>query len=1127
MFRKCSVMFLAVLCAGSLFAQPVEHCSTEIVAIPGPTGTSSATITVSDEYLLADLDVAVDISHTFIGDLVIDLESPQGTVVGLHYQQGGSSDNIQATYDDSGQWCTWSFVTDIPIQPSGPGWLSDFNGESITGDWTLHMADCFIPEDDGQLNSFCLKSTPLIPSPPIDPADENITCVSTPTPIPEGPGGLLVTEIVVNESSVIGEVTAHLDISHTYIGDLYIELSSPLGTTAVLHDAGGGWNNNINVTYSDEGAAPGSSYDCSCVIQGIDSLSVFDGEDSSGVWTLRIIDTFWLDSGVLNSFCLDITPSTNFLTGSQGLTGLSPNDVPPVKDRITGNSLIPNYVVDKDAAIRLGKALFWDMQAGSDGQACASCHFHAGADNRTKNQLSPSFLGGNNMFDPTGSGGAGGPNYDLIAADFPFHRLADPNDRDSQVLFSTDDVASSQGVYPSFFNSILPGSVLEDCNIANDGSGDLLGFHVNGTNVRRVEPRNTPTVINAALNFRNFWDGRANNIFNGVDPFGRRNENARILEVNSDGSVSQIQVEFENASLASQAVGPPTSEFEMSCQGRVMTQVGQKLLSLPPLALQKVHPNDSVLSSLALYPNPGLSTTYAEMVQAAFHERFWNSETLFDINQQEVGSGPPTNVDQFTLMESNFPMFWGLALHLYQATLISDDSPFDQNALTNQEQLGLKVFRNKGKCENCHGTAVFTDASTLHLLDEDEEGGLVERMNMADEQKRFTVRGEGTIHLGGQPAFSIKFDAEGTPGVENGQLTTGPGAGTIELTDLATGDHSTFSVYKFNLDADRRSSTRDAYLRAALVDGGFWAQDIRVWVDDNTNLVSFRIPSYGYTMFRKTLSDGDVQLCEPALYDNGFYNIGVRPTVEDIGVGGEDPFGNPLSFTRQYVDFLKGQDPRDPFEIDPCKFDEPFDLVMDLPFFPGGFGPLIECDSDEDGIIDFVTAEPANNAANLNAINNIRVAVDGAFKTPGLRNIELTGPYMHNGGHATLEQVVEFYNRGGDFARQNRKDLDPDIRPLGLTQEEKDALVAFMKALTDDRVRYERAPFDHPQLFLSDGHAGDEFSVQDDNDDGQADDSLIFLTGAFIELPAVGAEGREAEGLPPLKAFLEESFLED
>src|SRR5437867_13261621 len=58
--------------------------------------------------------------------------------------------------------------------------------------------------------------------------------------------------------------------------------------------------------------------------------------------------------------------------------------VPPVFDRITGAPLVPDFVQDVDAAVRLGKALFWDMQAGSDGQACASCHFHAGADSRAK-----------------------------------------------------------------------------------------------------------------------------------------------------------------------------------------------------------------------------------------------------------------------------------------------------------------------------------------------------------------------------------------------------------------------------------------------------------------------------------------------------------------------------------------------------------------------------------------------------------------------------------------------------------------------------------------------------------------------------------------------------------------------
>lgn len=49
---------------------------------------------------------------------------------------------------------------------------------------------------------------------------------------------------------------------------------------------------------------------------------------------------------------------------------------------------ITDFIKDKTAAIALGKSLFWDMQLGTDGiQTCASCHFHAGADSRSKNQI--------------------------------------------------------------------------------------------------------------------------------------------------------------------------------------------------------------------------------------------------------------------------------------------------------------------------------------------------------------------------------------------------------------------------------------------------------------------------------------------------------------------------------------------------------------------------------------------------------------------------------------------------------------------------------------------------------------------------------------------------------------------
>mgnify|MGYP006088094319 CR=1 FL=1 len=72
----------------------------------------------------------------------------------------------------------------------------------------------------------------------------------------------------------------------------------------------------------------------------------------------------------------------------------------------------------------------------------------------------------------------------------------------------------------------------------------------------------------------------------------------------------------------------------------------------------------------------------------------------------------------------------------------------------------------------------------------------------------------------------------------------------------------------------------------------------------------------------------------------------------------------------------------------------------------------------------------------------------GAFKTPGLRHISLTAPYMHDGSEASLKDVVDFYNRGGDV-KENRSPL---ITPLGLTDAEKKELVEFMKALEGEPI---------------------------------------------------------------------------
>ena len=71
-------------------------------------------------------------------------------------------------------------------------------------------------------------------------------------------------------------------------------------------------------------------------------------------------------------------------------------------------------------------------------------------------------------------------------------------------------------------------------------------------------------------------------------------------------------------------------------------------------------------------------------------------------------------------------------------------------------------------------------------------------------------------------------------------------------------------------------------------------------------------------------------------------------------------------------------------------------------------------------------------------------ARNGTFKTPTLREVARTAPYMHDGSLATLTDVVDFYSEGG---RKNPS-LDPDIRPLRLTDEEKRALIRFLESLS-------------------------------------------------------------------------------
>ena len=559
--------------------------------------------------------------------------------------------------------------------------------------------------------------------------------------------------------------------------------------------------------------------------------------------------------------------------GSRPIDALSTEPVPEPPN-------LADFVVDRGAAVALGKAFFWDMQAGSDGiTACATCHFNAGADSRSKNQVNPK---GAPFFD-------GGANGQLTMASFPTHMLADPNNAASQLLADTKNVVGSQSIVNTKFDHVVPGNAVEVGTPAADKV-----FSVGGNDVRQVTPRNAPTVINAAFNFREQWDGKAQNVFNGVNVWGDRTPGAKVLDAPTPGQLQPTRLEIPNGALASQAVGPMTNGAIMSFNGRLWPDIARKLTSLRPLGEQNVSPSDSVLGPYADPSGKGLSLSYADLIEKAFAPRWWDSTLVVQnpgANQTFVAApAGPLPANEITQLQANFSLFWGLAVQMYESSLVSDQTPVDKflagdkTALTQQEQDGMGVFTGKGQCSTCHA---------------------------------------------------------------------GP-----ELTNAATA----------------------AVTQSPLTDGT----------------------------------------------DTGFANIGVRDPSEDLGIGAPiDPNNQPLS----------------------------------------------------------MSGAPAD-------------AINGMFKIPGLRNVALTAPYFHNGSAATLEQVVEFYNRGGNVDAPNKAG---EIKPLNLSDTDKADLVAFLQALTDPRVLHQQAPFDHPELLLPNGASGDTASVATSAPGVAADE--------YLELPAVGAGG--------------------
>jgi cytochrome c peroxidase len=120
------------------------------------------------------------------------------------------------------------------------------------------------------------------------------------------------------------------------------------------------------------------------------------------------------------------------------------------------------------------------------------------------------------------------------------------------------------------------------------------------------------------------------------------------------------------------------------------------------------------------------------------------------------------------------------------------------------------------------------------------------------------------------------------------------------------------------------------------------------------------------------------------------------------------------------------------------------------PLFNGAMPPSYTESEPEVIGVPATTARPATVDPDSGRFNVRRIDLHlFAFKTPTLRNIELTAPYMHNGVFRTLDEVVDFYDGGGGHGRGIRVRQTLPTDSLHLSVAEKRALVAFMRALTD------------------------------------------------------------------------------
>ena len=274
----------------------------------GPNQVSSTILVEQTGGQITDLNVKIDLTHSYTSDLILSLRAPNGVETLLALRRGGSGDNFEdTTFDDEAPIMIAEGsppFRDI-FRPEEP--LSSFNGPVQNGNWTLRIDDR-ATQDGGSLNSWELELVTDEQADNLGPFvfhnqnQQNI--------LSSGPNSIQSTIQVQGLTGITAaEVSVTVDIDHSFTRDLKMSLVSAQNTSVILVENEGGDGDHFRQTNFDdaaaqsitEGAAPFTG-----TFRPEGQLSDFNGEDPNGTWTLIVEDQANLDGGILKSWSLAI-----------------------------------------------------------------------------------------------------------------------------------------------------------------------------------------------------------------------------------------------------------------------------------------------------------------------------------------------------------------------------------------------------------------------------------------------------------------------------------------------------------------------------------------------------------------------------------------------------------------------------------------------------------------------------------------------------------------------------------------------------------------------------------------------------------------------------------------------------